>query len=418
MKSVANRPVLKLVEDKSLLKERLVQQEAQPDRCKRLVGELWSSAQHKMHSLHYVISYRESFKPELPDFCIRRFSKPGDVVFDPFCGRGTTVLQANLLGRIGWGSDANPLAVAITKAKSNPVALDEIVLRLNEVSFWKPVDLVGFQERFAPFYHPDTYRELLNLRAFIAANPDRVNRFIELLAMSRLHGHSAGFFSSYSSPHVAIPPETQRLVNNKRREVPTYRAVAPRIIKKAAQAVCDGISSDFFDISAENRIQESDVRTLHWAPSNSVDLIVTSPPLLDRVDYLTDNWIESWFTNVNARRFVGGIGAFESLSDWQEFMRDALRELLRVIKPQGYVVIEVGEVETRNGSVLLLDDAVAGIARDVTCNQKRFMVQEVLVNQQSSTKLANCFKSDDNSKGARVNRLVVLKCVNSRWYSQ
>lgn len=71
----------------------------------RIVGEFWTSRQRQMHSLHYAVSYRASFKPELPDYFIRRYTKPGDVVFDPFAGRGTTVLQANILGRIGWGNE-------------------------------------------------------------------------------------------------------------------------------------------------------------------------------------------------------------------------------------------------------------------------------------------------------------------------
>ena len=116
-------PVLKLVEDKT----------SRDIGYRRLVGELWTQQQRQMHSLHYIVSYRASFKPELPDFCIRRYSKKGDVVLDPFCGRGTTPLQANLLGRIAWFSDVNPLAFRMTRAKTMPVGLDEIVLRLNEV---------------------------------------------------------------------------------------------------------------------------------------------------------------------------------------------------------------------------------------------------------------------------------------------
>jgi len=215
---------------------------------RRLVGELWTAQQRQMHSLHYVVSYRASFKPELPDFCIRRYSKKGQVVFDPFSGRGTTALQAALLGRVAWASDVNTLAVRITQAKLNPVGLDEIVLRLNEVDFRRPVDLDGYQEHFAPFYHPDTYRELANLRSFIQNDPDRVNRFIELIAVSRLHGHSPGFFSVYSFPQISIPPSNQRLINIKRGQIPEYRAVAPRIIKKAAHSLRDGISSEFFSL--------------------------------------------------------------------------------------------------------------------------------------------------------------------------
>ena len=61
-------------------------------------NEFWTSKQRAAHSLH-EISYRACFKPQLPRFFIERLTEPGDVVFDPFMGRGTTLLEAVLLGR-------------------------------------------------------------------------------------------------------------------------------------------------------------------------------------------------------------------------------------------------------------------------------------------------------------------------------
>ena len=73
----------------------------------KYIGEFWTAKQRQMHSLHYVVSYRASFKPELPNFFIKNFSNKEDVIFDPFAGRGTTILEANLLERIGWANDVN-----------------------------------------------------------------------------------------------------------------------------------------------------------------------------------------------------------------------------------------------------------------------------------------------------------------------
>ena len=398
------KPSLRLVQDSPSFQ----------DEHRRYSGELWTSQQRQMHSLHYVVSYRASFKPELPDFCIRRYSKKGDVVLDPFTGRGTTALQANLLGRVAWASDINPLAVRMTKAKVDPARLDEIVLALNYVDFKRPVDLTGFQTNFAPFYHPDTYRELVNLKNFIQGRPDRVNSFIELLAVSRLHGHSPGFFSVYSFPQISIPPERQDLINKKRRQVPEYRAVAPRIIKKAAQALRDGVSSEFNAISANNRIEGSDSRNLHWVSSNSVDLIVTSPPFLDKVDYITDNWLECWFCGVNPKHFQHKLVMCRSIEEWRQFMRDVLREMVRVLKPNCYAVVEVGEVEMASGEIIYLDEIVAQEAKQISSVGKKLVVDEVLINQQNFTKLSNCFNVENNKKGTNTNRMVVLKCVSTK----
>lgn len=393
---------------------RLVEDRSQPDTSyRKTIGELWTAQQRQMHSLHYIVSYRASFKPELPDFCIKRYSRPGDIILDPFCGRGTTALQANLLGRVGWFSDVNPLAVRMTSAKTTPVGLDEIVLRLNEADFWRPVNLKGYNEYFAPFYHPDTYRELLNLRSLIARNRDPINNFIELIAVSRLHGHSPGFFSVYSFPQISIPPSSQLSINSKRRQLPEYRAIAPRIIRKAAQALRDGFCSEFFDVSSLNVGEIQDARRMSAFPSSSVDLIITSPPFLDKVDYLTDNWLECWFMGINPRDFSANLVMSRSVNDWIKFMSDVLLEMLRVLKWGGHAVIEVGEVDV-NGGIVNLDELVAEAALKLSSPNKRFVIEEVLVNKQNFTKLSNCFNVDNNRKGTNTNRLVVLRCVSKR----
>ena len=76
-------------------------------------------------------------------------------------------------------------------------------------------------------------------------------------------------------------------------------------------------------------------------------------------------------------------------------------------------MIEVGEVATPQG-VINLDEIVADAAFEATNSEKRFVVDEVLINQQEFTKLSNCFKVDNNQKGTNTNRLVVLRSILKR----
>jgi DNA modification methylase len=391
------------------MKQRAEQQvEVEEKGYSRFVGELWTSEQRQMHSMHYSISYRGSFKPELPDYCIRKYSEAGDVVLDPFGGRGTTALQSALLGRTPWSADVNPLSKRLVNAKLYPARLDEVVLALNEVDFRRPVTLTGYSELFEPFYHPDTYRELVNLKNAIKRNQSPIFNFIELIALSRLHGHSPGFFSVYSFPQISVPPESQRAINAKRHQLPDYRAVAPRIIRKAAQSLRDGFTSQFAKISSRAKVEVSDARKLSWAPDQSVDLIVTSPPFLDKVDYLTDNWLEMWFSDIRPETCSKNLVMTRTLEDWAMFIEDAMAEMLRVLKPGKIAVIEVGEVETSAGTIYL-DEIVAEIAEHLRVGERRFRVEEVLINQQQFTKLANCFSVENNKKGTNTNRMVVLR---------
>src|SRR3954466_11321401 len=63
-----------------------------------LVNAFWTAAQRQAHVLH-AMSYWACFKPQLPAFFIAPLTAPGEGVHDPFMGRGTTPLQAALMGR-------------------------------------------------------------------------------------------------------------------------------------------------------------------------------------------------------------------------------------------------------------------------------------------------------------------------------
>src|SRR5437762_39831 len=88
------------------------------------VNEFWTSKQRAAHSLH-EISYRACFKPQLPRFFIERLTRPGDIVFDPFMGRGTTPIETALLGRVPHACDVNPLSVLLTRPRLRPPVLSE-----------------------------------------------------------------------------------------------------------------------------------------------------------------------------------------------------------------------------------------------------------------------------------------------------
>src|ERR1700733_15124126 len=86
-----------------------------------LINEFWTSGQRRDHSIHEV-SYRACFKPQLPAFFIAALTKPGDAVYDPFMGRGTTPVQAALMGRRPVGNDINPLSLLLTRPRLSPPA--------------------------------------------------------------------------------------------------------------------------------------------------------------------------------------------------------------------------------------------------------------------------------------------------------
>src|ERR1700730_5921713 len=114
------------------------------------VNEFWTSRQRAAHSLHEV-SYRACFKPQLPRFFAERLTREGDTVYDPFMGRGTTLLEAALLGRVPIGCDINPLSRILVEPRLHPPDVEPVRRRLSRID-WATSD--ACPEELLTFYHP------------------------------------------------------------------------------------------------------------------------------------------------------------------------------------------------------------------------------------------------------------------------
>jgi hypothetical protein len=366
--------------------------------------QLWSEeAPEVSHSLHGLIAYPESFNPELPSYFIRKYSKRGEVVLDPFCGSGATALEAALQGRVAYASDLSPLAHLLTAAKLDPADITEVTLRLQKVNFRRPINLDLYRARFAPFYDVDTFREICNLRAFLAECDDRVARFIAATALSLLHGHSAGFFSVYTFPQVSVTPEEQEIINLKRRQIPDYRSVVPRILRKTASSLRDGWPTALRALDKLHKTAVADARNLSYIPSSSVDLMVTAPTLPGARDFTGELWLRYWFAHVPIPQMPEPFEASD-LGPWLDFMNEVLLEAARVIRVGGRCVLDLQEIHTRSGVINLEEEILALIEQSLA---RYWDVECVLINTPKFARLKNCLKERDPLKS--TNRLIVLR---------
>ncbi|MBV8454202.1 MAG: site-specific DNA-methyltransferase, partial [Deltaproteobacteria bacterium] len=72
----------------------------------------------RLELLHRFHPFCARFPSHIVEEALASYTKPGDSVFDPFCGSGTTLVEALALGRNAVGVDANPLACLISQAKT------------------------------------------------------------------------------------------------------------------------------------------------------------------------------------------------------------------------------------------------------------------------------------------------------------
>ncbi len=375
-------------------------------RVTRFTGEYWTAKQRQASSLHEV-SYRACFKPQLPRFFIETLTHPGDVLYDPFMGRGTTIVEGALFGRTVIGNDINPLSRILTEPRLHPPCVEQVEQRLSGIKIERrarsSIDL-------SMFYHHRTESEILALRYYLArraaaGKEDHIDRWIRMVATNRLTGHSKGFFSVYTlPPNQATSRENQRKINKARRQKPEYRNVKELILRKT-KSLLRNVSDD--QVERLSTVGESALLLTGgaWHTSrigdNTVDLVVTSPPFLDTVNYAQDNWLRCWFNHIDQKEVEKRLTIVRSVETWTSAIERVFLELFRVVRPEGVVAFEVGEVRKRN---LRLDEIVVPIGL-----RAGFRCAGILINKQRFTKTSHIWGVGNNRAGTNTNRIVVFQ---------
>lgn len=373
------------------------------DKIFYFVNEFWTAKQRAAHPLHEV-SYRACFKPQLPRFFIERLTESGDHVYDPFMGRGTTLIEAAILDRIPIGCDINPLSTLLCEPRLSLPNCDEVINRLSEIPI---IPLGPVRNDLLVFYHRDTLNQITALREYLIDKQkkgtlDSADRWIRMVATNRLTGHSPGFFSVYTlPPNQALSVKSQERINKKRNLSPPQRDIVQLIIRKTRallttlEVTADsglathGKDAQFLTSSAD---RTSDIS------ADTIQLVVTSPPFLDVVNYKHDNWLRCWFNDIDPDTVE--IWQFKNPKKWQDAMTTVFTELYRILRPGGFVAFEVGEV--RNGSIMLEDLVVpAGKKAGLTA-------EAILINDQKFTKTSHCWGIDNLRKGTNTNRIVIF----------
>jgi hypothetical protein len=370
----------------------------------KYTNEFWTSRQRQASSIH-EISYRACFKPQLPRFFIDLLTRKGDLVYDPFSGRGTTGIEAGLSGRDIIANDANPLSRIMTEPRFFPPDLAAAEKRLIAI----PRDSEGATIDLSMFYHHDTEKEIVALRQYLLnrkadCRDDMVDRWIAMVATNRLTGHSKGFFSVYTlPPNQAVSQQSQRRINRKRQQTPEYRDTHKIILDKTKsllRTLSDAEKKDLNRAGKKARLLTGEARKTPDIPDSSVQLTVTSPPFLDVVQYREDNWLRCWFCGHNEEVIGEQITMARTLDDWTGVMGSVVRELYRITRQDGYVAFEVGEVRKRT---VRLEEHVVPLGIDAG-----FSCEGVLINQQIFTKTSNIWGVNNMASGTNTNRIVLF----------
>jgi site-specific DNA-methyltransferase (adenine-specific) len=386
----------------------------------KLLAKRWG------HVMHSMCSYMGMFPAALPRYFIEQFTEPGDIVVDPFSGRGTTALEACLAGRVGIGTDLNPLAALLTSAKVDPPSLDEALARITELE--KSYARKAVTERAPPeiaaiFDGRRTLPQLLHLRARLDPR-ERTDRFLLASLTGILHGNYArdprnSRCLSVSMPNTfsMSPGYIRRYIKkNKVRKYP-FDAF-DRLRARMHHLYEDGIPP------VRGRGLQADALTLsrHVAPG-SAKLVMTSPPYLNVVRYGKFNWIRLWLLKESVERVDSSLKGHTDLSlqvektDLQlglsdrlnfrrycEFLRLTLIECATVLRDDGLCVFTIGDVETSQHDRRLALEAWEAIAGDVPLTLATVIDDHI----DTSLKVSRIW-GETKGRATKVDRVLVLQ---------
>lgn len=364
----------------------------------------WRKDNMPTHSLHSLCSRICSFPPNLVKHFILNYSQERDIVFDPFSGKGTLPLEALLNGRIGFGNDISPEAYILTKAKTNPIHLRELINNLNklgqQVSSLKLNNDVD--PRVKTFYHDKTLHQIMKLRELLIKKNDRNSVFIKSIILGILHGSSSCSLSLRCSHSYSMSPNYVMNYAKKHNLMRPEKDVIECIKNKAINCLKDGLPK------LRGKAFNCDSRML-GVESNFVDLIVTSPPYFAVQTYAYDNWLRLWFLGYNYKDVNKLLVNTHSEEKYAQFMQDSLKEMYRVLKKDSMCFIVIGDVKKKysfNNKVLI---RVINTAKFIEPLAKKVGFTVIDIIEDRIPKGKKVFNSYLNTEGITTERILCLK---------
>ena len=281
------------------------------------------------------------------------YSKKNDWIFDPFCGRGTTILESLSLGRNAAGSDINPVAYCVSRAKAEHPSLSSVLIRIMELeNQYKKYDTAnnvkckqGLPAFFKRAFYHSTLDELLFLRDALNWKNQSIDRFITALVIGSLHGEmkdSKAYFSNQMPRTICLKPNYSLRYWKKHGLFPKKRRIFVMLRDKAIYRL------QTINNFSEGNVKLADARKVSTAfpdLSQKISLIITSPPYLNVTCYEEDQWLRLWFLGQEPYPTYGTISKDDrhlSETKYWQFLTESWQGISPLVSDSAKMVIRLG----------------------------------------------------------------------------
>lgn len=241
---------------------------------------------------HGIVKYPSKFIPEIPRWAIENFSEEGDVVFDPFVGSGTTLVESRILGRNAVGLDINPFAVLASNVKSNPLektkldsAFQKILKRIPTINHikLKEIPLRDF------WFDDKVLQKLTKIQLAILEENDPFIRDFFLLSLGTIIKPC----SYWDESQIKVERDQRKLLQGvpdpfelftKKSKI--YISASQSLYEIKTNVKTSAFTCDSTSIPKTLNSKHGDFKF------NKVDLVVTSPPYINAINYSMFNRYE------------------------------------------------------------------------------------------------------------------------------
>lgn len=313
-----------------------------------------TTMRNTVHTLHW---FPGNFIPEIPAYLIQILSDEGEIVLDPFCGSGTTGIEALRLRRTAWQSDVNRASIEVARGKLAVCAGSSLVPKLTAF-----VNSEALGSLFRPsagsvsehphvdarkWFHADTYADLRYLWHQIDVLPrSRLKQVLQMVFSDTL-------FACASTSGVATSGGGRRrhhwgwIADNVVPSKPV-RHDANRLFRERVIRAITAIQSNPPSSSRASVLLRQDARQLAIR-DESVDLVVTSPPYLGMIDYTLASRVEylwmGWSLEADKTREIGPRfrrNRSNTVDEYLAAMCTSAFEIARVLRGGRYCAIVIG----------------------------------------------------------------------------
>lgn len=336
------------------------------------------------HNFH---PYPAKFIPQIPNYMIKLFTKkPEDLVLDPFCGSGTTLVEAKLLNRKSIGFDSHPIAVLMSKVKTTKLSNEE----LNKIPFiCKKIEnrINNFYKKFGGKKTLLSFtKNLLSEDNFSYSIPDFLNKdhwfqkhvqhelaIIKTSISEEEISDSLKNFLLLAFSNIIVPVSNQE---SETRYASIIKRIAPKqafnLFKNHVTEMVERIKE--FNTKAsdiETKVEIADSRYLDHTKIEKVSLIVTSPPYPNTYDYYLYHKFRLFWLGYDVKKVQSEeIGSRNKHSSKKESIESYIRDMTKcfecfnkILGANKFFVIVVGDAII-DGKLSKGDEVIKEIAKE------------------------------------------------------